>query len=75
MIVFILSFIIIAMCILGMSLSLLYGRGPIKGSCGATEDIPGLDAGDGCTGACGTKHLDKEHVCARRHARQEDQAV
>lgn len=79
MIEFILSFIIIAACILGMSLSLLFGKGPIKGSCGATEDLPGFDAEDGCSGACGTKPVDEpdckhRHSCPRRHAKHQDQA-
>lgn len=68
MIVFILSFIVIAFCILGLSLSLIYGRGPIKGSCGATENLPGFDTGDGCSGACGTKRSEERDDCKHRHS-------
>jgi hypothetical protein len=68
MIVFVLSFIVIALCILGLSLSLIYGRGPIKGSCGATENLRGFDAGDGCSGACATKRSDERDDCKHRHS-------
>ena len=68
MIVFILAFIVFALCILGLSLSLIYGRGPIKGSCGATENLRGFDTGDSCSGACGAKRSDERDHCKHRQA-------
>jgi hypothetical protein len=68
MIIYVLSFIIIALCILGLSLSLIYGRGAIKGSCRATEGLPGFEAGDGCSGACGTKQSDDAVECEHHHS-------
>lgn len=68
MIVYVLSFIIIALCVLGLSLSLIYGRGAIKGSCRATEGLPGFEAGDGCSGACGTEQGDEHGDCEHRHS-------
>ncbi len=75
MALFILTFIVIAVCILGMSLGVLYGKPPIKGTCGGGRDIPGLDAGDTCSGACGNKGhgetLTKGKGCPnKRHRKQ-----
>ena len=68
---FILSFIIIALCILGLSLSLIFGRGAIKGSCGATENLSGFDAEDGCSGACGSKAGDQPGCSQHHHCRHQ----
>jgi hypothetical protein len=67
MTVFILSFIIITAGVLGLSLGLLFGRGQIKGSCGATEDLPGFGAGEGCSGACASRR-DPQSDCQDRHS-------
>jgi len=79
MTVFILSFIIIAVCMLGLGLSLMCGRGQIKGSCGATDDLPGFEEGDGCSGACASKRgyrpdCEGRRSCQRRTTTQQEQA-
>ncbi|MCP4407823.1 MAG: hypothetical protein GY807_08680 [Gammaproteobacteria bacterium] len=74
MALFILTFVVIAVCILGMSVGVLYGKTPIKGTCGGGRNIPGLDAGDACSGVCGNKG-DKDHakekVCPNRQRRKQ----
>ena len=79
MTVFILSFIIIAVCMLGLGLSLICGRGQIKGSCGATDDLPGFEVGDGCSGACASKRRHRHDCegrqsCPRQATAQQEQA-
>ncbi|MBL4712744.1 MAG: (Na+)-NQR maturation NqrM [Gammaproteobacteria bacterium] len=60
--VFIPTFIIIAVAIIGMAIGVLLGRPAIKGSCGGLGQI-GL-AGS-CSGACSAKEKD---VCTKRKA-------
>jgi hypothetical protein len=69
MTVFILSFIVMIVFVLALSLSMLFGRPAIRGSCRATENIPGLAGEGACSGACGKKKVAGDdaqgHVCRR----------
>lgn len=69
MTVFILTFVLMIFFVLALSLSILFGRPAIKGSCRAVDNIPGFDADDACSGACGSKRITgdgpHEHVCRR----------
>lgn len=71
MTVFILSFIVMLVFVLALSLSLLFGRPAIKGSCRAADGIPGIGSEGACSGACKRKKTARayarEHVC--RHSR------
>jgi hypothetical protein len=59
MLVFVISFIVMLICVLGMSLGVLYGRPPIKGSCGNLSHLPGMDGEHtNCCGRCETKKHD-----------------
>jgi hypothetical protein len=69
MTIFILSFILMIFFVLALSLSILFGRPAMKRSCRAVDDIPGFDAEDACSGACGNKRITGDgrqgHVCRR----------
>ena len=60
--VFIASFIIISIAVVGMAIGIILGRPAIKGSCGGLNQI-GL-AGS-CSGACS---IEEKEVCAKRNA-------
>ena len=55
MTIFILSFLVVLMAVLGMSVGVLAGRPPIQGGCGGKDR--GIGAGIGC-GACGVEGRD-----------------
>lgn len=69
MIEFIVAFFVFLLCVAGLGLSLFYGRGAIKGSCGATENLRGFDAGDACSGACGGREKREADCQQRQHCR------
>ena len=60
--VFIATFIIIAIAVLGMAIGVILGRPAIKGSCGGLNQV-GL-AGS-CSGACSS---DEREICAIKKA-------
>ena len=64
--IFIATFIIITIAVVGMAIGVILGRPAIKGSCGGLNQV-GL-AGS-CSGACSSE--DKE-VCAKRKAQEQD---
>ena len=51
---FLVSFIIIAIAVFGMAIGVVFGRNPIKGSCGGLNNIDGL-ACDICEKPCEKK--------------------
>ena len=55
---FLLSFILIALAVLGMASGVLLGRKPISGSCGGGKDP---DANCGCKAPC-SKRMERMHV-------------
>ena len=60
MMIFVFSFIAIALCVLGMSLGVLYGRPPIKGSCGNLKHLPSVKGEQtDCCGGCGNNKKTK----------------
>ena len=60
--VFIATFIIITIAVVGMAIGIILGRPAIKGSCGGLNQI-GL-AGS-CSGACSTE---EKEICAKQKA-------
>lgn len=74
MTLFIISFIVMIMVVLALSVRVLFGKPAIKGSCRATDHLPGFEA-DACSGACGRKkNIDCDaqgHRCRRsRHGHE-----
>ena len=67
MMTFILTFLVVSIAILGMSVGILAGRRPIQGGCGGKNREIG--AGIGC-GACGVEGRDGNPAALRigRHA-------
>ena len=67
MTIFILSFLVVSMAVLGMSVGVFAGRRPIQGGCGGKD--PEIGAGIGC-GACGVEGQDGNPAALRegRHA-------
>lgn len=61
--IFIATFVIIAIAVIGMAIGVILGRPAIKGSCGGLNQI-GL-AGS-CSGACSS---DEKEVCALKQAK------
>lgn len=53
MVIFLLSFVIIALALLGMAIGVLYGRAPIAGSCGGLGQM-GLEC-EVCETPCAEK--------------------
>ena len=65
--VFIATFIVIAIAIIGMAIGVIFGKPAIKGSCGGLNQI-GLSGS--CSGACSSEEKD---ICAKvKSARQND---
>ena len=64
--IFIITFIIMAIAIIGMAIGVLLGRPAIKGSCGGLNQV-GL-AGS-CSGVCSSK---EKEICAKRKQDQQD---
>ncbi|MBL1320081.1 MAG: (Na+)-NQR maturation NqrM [Methylophaga sp.] len=60
--IFIATFIIISIAVVGMAIGVILGRPAIKGSCGGLNQV-GL-AGS-CGGACSTE---EKEICAQRKA-------
>ena len=60
--IFIATFIIISVAVIGMAVGVLLGRPAIKGSCGGLNQV-GL-AGS-CSGACSS---DDKEICTKRKA-------
>jgi hypothetical protein len=51
--IFIFSFVVIALAVVGMAVGVLLGRRSIKGSCGGLSNVEGLDAEcPVCSGTC-----------------------
>lgn len=44
--VFIISFILIGLSLIGMAVGVLMKRGSLKGSCGGLNNVPGVEAKD-----------------------------
>jgi len=65
--IFIATFIIITIAVIGMAIGVILGRPAIKGSCGGLNQV-GL-AGS-CSGACSSEEKD---ICAKRKAVLEQQ--
>jgi len=65
MTVFIATFIVIAIAVIGMAIGVIFGKPAIKGSCGGLNQV-GL-AGS-CSGACSTQEKD---MCEKRKAELE----
>lgn len=64
--IFIATFIIICIAVIGMAVGVLFGRSAIKGSCGGLNQV-GL-AGS-CSGACSSE---EKEICAKRKQAQQD---
>jgi uncharacterized protein len=64
--IFIATFIVIAIAVLGMAIGVLLGRPAIKGSCGGLNQV-GL--GGSCGGTCS---LEEKEICATKKAAQEN---
>jgi len=64
--IFIVTFIIMAIAIIGMAIGVLLGRPAIKGSCGGLNQV-GLSGS--CSGACSSE---EKEVCASRKQAQQD---
>jgi len=67
--VFIATFIVIGIAVIGMSAGILLGRPAIKGSCGGLNQV-GL-AGS-CSGACS---LEEKEVCAAKKAQSKNSST
>jgi len=65
--IFIITFIIITVAVIGMAMGVILGRPAIKGSCGGLNQI-GL-AGS-CSGACSSE---EKEICALKKAAAEQQ--
>ena len=65
--IFLLSFLVVLLAVLGMSVGVFAGRRPLQGGCGGKDRTIG--AGIGC-GACGVEGRDGNPVALRerRHA-------
>lgn len=61
--IFISTFIIITLAVIGMAAGVLLGRPAIKGSCGGLNQI-GLSGS--CSGACSSQ---EKEICAKRKAK------
>jgi len=64
--VFIATFVIIAIAVIGMAVGVIFGRPSIKGSCGGLNQV-GL-AGS-CSGACSAE---EKEICAIKKAAQQE---
>ncbi len=54
--IFLLSFVVLAVAILGMAIGVLFGRRGIMGSCGGLKTIQGLESHcPVCSGTCEDK--------------------
>ena len=51
--IFLISFIVIGIAVLGMAIGVLCGKSPIKGSCGGLNNIDGVDCA--CSTPCEKK--------------------
>jgi hypothetical protein len=60
--IFIATFIIIGIAVIGMAIGVILGRPAIKGSCGGLNQV-GLSGS--CGGACSTE---EKEICAQRKA-------
>ncbi|MFV2061580.1 MAG: (Na+)-NQR maturation NqrM [Gammaproteobacteria bacterium] len=58
----ILSFLVILIVILGMSIGISFGRKSLSGSCGGLNQIPGIepDCAGNCQRPCSKKKLHRE---------------
>ncbi|MDC9725061.1 MAG: (Na+)-NQR maturation NqrM [Gammaproteobacteria bacterium] len=65
--IFIATFIIIAVAVLGMAIGVIMGKPAIKGSCGGLNQV-GLSGS--CSGACSSEEKD---ICAKRKAELDKQ--
>lgn len=57
--IFLISFVVIAIAVLGMAIGVVLGRRPIKGSCGGLNTIDGLEC------ACSTPCENKRRAARR----------
>jgi hypothetical protein len=72
--IFLISFVVMVIALLGMGVGVLRGRSPIKGSCGGLDTLSrlGLDC-SGCSEPCDPNekeicqssrhHVDTPHIC------------
>jgi len=64
--VFIATFIIITMAVIGMAVGVILGRPAIKGSCGGLNQV-------GLAGSCGgVCSIEEKQICAKRKAKIQD---
>ena len=63
---FIVTFIIMAIAVIGMAIGVLVGRPAIKGSCGGLNQV-GLSGS--CGGSCSSE---EKEICAKRKQAQQD---
>lgn len=42
---FLVTFVVMAIAVLGMAIGVIFGKSPIKGSCGGLKNIKGLECG------------------------------
>jgi len=54
---FLAAFVILGLAVLGMALGVIFGRSPIKGSCGGLNNVDGLE---GDCQLCGNKKCEKK---------------
>ena len=64
--IFIATFIIISIAVIGMAVGVLLGRPAIKGSCGGLNQV-GLEGS--CGGVCS---IEAKDICAKRKAKMQE---
>lgn len=65
---FIAVFAILMLVVVGMAVGVLFGRAPIKGSCGGLANV-GVERACGCTDVCANeaKAQDKQNATVERY--------
>ncbi|NQZ53914.1 MAG: (Na+)-NQR maturation NqrM [Piscirickettsiaceae bacterium] len=64
--IFIATFIIISIAVIGMAVGVLLGRPAIKGSCGGLNQV-------GLAGSCGgVCSIEEKEICAKRKAKVQE---
>lgn len=64
---FIAVFVVLMLVVLGMGIGVMFGRAPLKGSCGGLANV-GVERACGCTDVCANEAAEQEAAQKRQSA-------
>ena len=64
---FIAVFVVLMLVVLGMGIGVMFGRAPLKGSCGGLANV-GVERACGCTDVCANEAAEHEAAQKRQSA-------